>query len=66
MSRYRDSLDPKGQADLDKLTALHQSGYDGWVGEDNEPATEANTDPRVWDALQSGPFRSVDEYRSSD
>ena len=56
MSKYRDSLDDAGKADLDKLTALRQSGYSGWVGPDGEPATQENTDPRVWEAIQT-PFQ---------
>jgi hypothetical protein len=62
MSTYRDQLDDKGKASLDKLTALRQSGYDGWVGPDGEPATKDNTDPRIWEAIQT-PFRTPDQYR---
>jgi hypothetical protein len=56
MSKYRDSLTPGQRADLNKLTALRESGYTGWVGEHGEPATKENTDPRVWEAIQT-PFR---------
>lgn len=56
MSSYRDSLTPEQRAELDKLTALRESGYSGWVGPGGEPATEDNTDPQVWKAIQT-PFR---------
>lgn len=62
MSKYRDQLDAKGKANLDKLTALRESGYHGWVGEGAEPATKDNTDPRVWEAIQT-PFQNPADYR---
>ena len=66
MSKYRDSLDDQGRADLDKLTALRKSGYTGPVGPDNEPATKDNTPPehlRLLAALHALP--SWDSYRQS-
>lgn len=63
MTTYRDSLTPEQQADLDALTALRKSGYTGWVGPDNQPATQANTDPRVWEAIQT-PFRQPGDPRN--
>lgn len=62
MSTYRDSLSPEQRADLDKLTALRESGYTGPVT-NGEPATAENTDPRVWAALQA-PFRQPGDPRN--
>lgn len=62
MSKYRDQSDDKEKAALDKLTALRESGYDGWIGPDGEPATRANTPPRVWEAIQT-PFQDPADHR---
>lgn len=63
MSKYRDSLNPEDRAALDKLTALRESGYTGWVGPDGEPATKDNTHPRLWEAIQT-PFRQPGDPRN--
>ena len=63
MSKYRDNLNDADRADLDKLTALRQSGYTGWVGPDSEPATKDNTPPEVWAAIQT-PFRQPGDPRN--
>lgn len=62
MSKYRDSLSDANRAELDKLTALRESGYTGPVA-NGEPATKDNTDPRVWAALQT-PFRQPGDPRN--
>jgi hypothetical protein len=63
MSKYRDSLNDADRADLDALTALRRSGYTGPVT-DGKPSTEADTDPRAWAALQTGPFRQPGDPRN--
>lgn len=35
MSKYRDSLDDKGKASLDKLEKVRASGHRGWVDQDS-------------------------------
>jgi hypothetical protein len=53
VSKYRDNLTPEQQADLDRLTALRESGYTGPVNQDGLPAIAENTDRGLWNLIQA-------------
>ena len=66
MATYREWLAAQGK-DLtayDNFTAWRNAGYDGPVNDAGDPAQEEDCDPRVWEALTSGPFRQPGDPRN--
>lgn len=60
MSKYSDGLTSEQRADLDRLTALRESGYTGPVNQDGLPAIAENTDRRLWNLIQPGDQQADD------